>query len=336
MDVLVIVIRFMRVFAGLLLIAIAIFALVAYRMSAEAGASGIETLRQVQSGEISTASPDVFDPGLDGRLVYLQGPLEAVPITDPLTGVTVEAGGLRRIVEMEQWHRVLGGSRIGSRPKFERVWSDRVIPVDNKALFGEDYVNPDSIPYPPEDFPSQGLRVGVWQLSEYYGWRASGQWQLVPFELLAESDTVDGWRFASCCIYDEKWNVQTDGIGDVRIRYEYLPVEKGVYSVLGVPRDGVLDYMELFGERSIGVPLIEPGSVDAAAMIDRVVEIEEPGERYGRGWLVWIFLGVLLALRPLTLPFSFLRGFWDAPIGKRLLMTLAVAIILSIAAWELI
>jgi hypothetical protein len=302
--------------------------------------SGFAALHEAASAGFPSVSPDSVDQALDGQVVYLQGPLEHSPVSDPLTGVTLAAGGLRRTVEMYQWteHIKSGGSgtRTTSTLEFEYrpEYRSKLINSDNfqaPPIFGEgeEHINPKTMPHDNMAFIAPDLRIGAWQLAESYAWRVASL-RPVPEDVLAEALTSPDWEVADGAVQRRH---QTWDIGAVRLKYEYLPVAEGNYSVIGIARDGRLDD-DLFKD-VIGPPLIEAGNVDPEQMVASAETYAYEGD-LTKNWISWIFFGILLSLRTLARPFGFLRRFTDAPAKRRWPITIGIAAFLTVATAILI
>lgn len=234
----------------------------------------------------------------------------------------------------------LGGVRTsGSDRSYEYVqaWSEHLINSDDfqghQLIGGEDHVNPKSMPpYESEDIKASALRIGAWQLADSYAWRV-GQWQPLPQDVLYAGTSPDSWMHSGGYVYPRKVSedILATGIGAVRVSYQYAPVAAGNYSVIGIARDGVLYDDEVFAE-VIGPPLIEPGEVDAETMVARAEEYANQGDAPTNNPFAWVFIGLLISLRALALPFPVLRGFTHAPVGRRLMISGGVATLVTIIA----
>ena len=313
------ILRLLRVVVGLLMLGVGAWMAYGQTYIKEQADQGVESLRQALEQGIPAVSPDAVDRQYDGQLVYLQGPLQPGLVTDPVTGLTLVAAGLHRTVELYQWHEK---SRLRSRGSetysYDQVWSERLIDSDqfHEPLIGksQNHDNPKLLPYETNVwFEPEDMHIGAWRVPDYYYVQWIAQEKPVPDEVLAAAVSPEDWYVSDGYLQKREF-----GWGNVRFRYDYTPVPEGSYSIIGVAHDGVLDLEDTL----INLPLIAPGAVDAATLISRAAGAGRPRQRH---WMAWVFIGMLLALRPLARPFGSLRGFTEAPAMRRLPMTIGMA-----------
>lgn len=318
------ILRLLRVVVGLFMLGVGVWMAYGQPYITEQADQGIETLHQALEQGIPTVSDDVVDCQYDGQIVYLQGSLQPGTVTDPVTGLTLAAVGLHRTVELYQWQEVSIGTDITrSRYRYHQVWSERLIDSDqfHEPLIGksQNHDNPKSLPYETNVWMKpQDMRIGAWRVPAYYYVQWIAQDTPVPDEVLAAAVSPEDWYVSGGYLQSRK-----GGRGDVRFRYDYAPVPEGIYSVIGVAHDGVVDLEDTL----VNLPLIAPGAVDAATLISRAAGTERPRQRH---WMVWVFIGILLVLRPLAMLFGSLRGLTEAPPKRRIPMTIALAALFTV------
>lgn len=132
-----------------------------------AGKEAVAVLEIEADGTSGAVPPD--------RLVYLNGRLEtADTLTDPLTGSSVQALGIRREVEYFQWVEVLRPAAAAT-PESERKAGDFAYhqrwvpaPVDSAAFHSEQarrrYANMALVRLPAERQYARDVRLGVYRL----------------------------------------------------------------------------------------------------------------------------------------------------------------------------
>lgn len=326
------ILRVVFAIIGVLILAIGIWGEKSQTKARGRAIKGFAALHKTASEGIPTISPDEVSSDFDGRIVHLTGPLEIEPMIDDLTGSTVTAGALRRTVQMYQWNERIRStsttSRAGIVYEYDRIWSDRHIDSDDfnqRPIFGksEEHINPPSMPYENAELAASGLRVGAWQLNQLYGFRAADDWQPVPNDILAAGMTSEDWETVDGYVSPRH---QTYDVGAVRIAYEYLPVLAGDYSLLGIPRGGVLD--DDISEHFVGPVFMLPGKVDAASIIS-IAEEQWFGPGPSKIGIAWIFIGLMLSLRYLAKPFKGLHKFTEAPFKRRLPITVGAAAVIT-------
>lgn len=321
--------RVLRVIVGLLALGVGVWMAYGQTYIKQQANQGVATLRQALERGIPTLPPDAVDRQYDGQIVYLQGPLQPGSVTDPTTGLTLAAAGLHRTVELYQWHEKSRLTSHGSSTySYDQIWSERIIDSDqfHEPLFGksQSHDNPKSLPYETNVwFEPEDMRIGAWRVPVYYFVDSIAQETPVPDKVLAAVKPEE-WYVSDGYLQSRK-----GGRGDVRFRYDYAPVPEGIYSAIGVAHDGVVNLEDTL----INLPLIAPGAVDAATLISRAAGTEPPRQRH---WMAWVFIGTLLALRPLAMPFGSLRGFAEAPAKRRIPMSMGVAALITAAVGLLV
>jgi hypothetical protein len=315
-----------RVGTGILVLACGVWLASSQTALKKNAAAGLQTLRESVENGIPILSAAFIDKKYDGQLVYLQGNLKAGQTKDPVTGLTVAAASLRRTVETQQWQEYVKSNRAGSfTHDYKLVWSDHVIDSDNfddVPLLGKSqkHVNPKNMPYAdvsPWVEPGD-MHLDAWRVPTYH----YAQWisQEIPVKdaMLADGVNPEDW-------YISEGYLQKKAYSEVamRFRYDYMPVEEDVYSLIGIPHDGVLD----LDDNYTSLPLIARGAVDAETLL---AQAEGTTVKTSRYWIAWIFIGTLLLLRPVANRFQALQFFTAASLGRRWAMSLAVATLCTV------
>ena len=318
-------VRFLRLVLGLTLIGVSVWGLQSQKGLNSQYGEAYELLRDAAADGIATVAADRVDPGYEGKFIHIQGNLDIGQASDPLTGLSLNAERLKRTVEMRQWkeerYTRKGSTEWWSR--FEQVWSEDVIDSDGfhqKPVSGEDeHVNPKILPHETGLwFFASRVRLGGWPLNPTYTDHLS---ELRPVSLeLLRSYVGPGWQ-----VNPEGWVTPVNGSSDVgafRIRYDYWPVKEGLYSAVGLVKDGVLTD-NIFGDVVL-LPLMAPGEVPAEplvqATLDHLAKGNPPQNRAG-----YVFAGLLLCIGVIARFFPFLKGYTEAPFGRRAVITLILA-----------
>ena len=330
-------IRFVRVVLGLGLIGTFIWALGDQKYTDENYGKALVVLEEAAAEGIPTVPADRIEPAYEGDLVHVQGQLGIGDVHDPLTGLTIKALGMTRIIEMLQWeeekYRATGQTEALWHARWHKVWSDRTIDSDSfqktDQYFAENRDNPKEFPHD-ENLPlhTSGLTLGDWPLQITFGDRLVAS-QVVSPEILRRAVLADGWHVSG----DGKFlyppqnadNASSDAIGAIRVRYEYLPLEEGPYSVVGLVRDLALS--DSLFDRVYSLPLMAPGDVSADELVDQTLAILAEGRGTQKNWIGYVVVGWLLCIGVLVRAFPFLRDFTEAPFPKRAIITVIVAAI---------
>lgn len=309
----------LRVLLGSLIVLIGVWG--AFDQSARKVATegALAELQQKVANGLPSVSSDTVTDRHDGELVFAQGELAPGSVTDPLTGLTLDGVWLKRLVELRQWEEHSRcRSRTGSSTRdcdywYERVWSWDLIDSDNfaKPLFQEsEHVNPKEKPFEEPSFIDETLGLGAWEVDTAY-YSAAFARSSVPAEALASADTDADWWADDIYLYNKDYP-------DTRIRYDYVHAPTGSVSLVGIPEDSRLTLTEELAD----VPLLVPGNVDAATMVEAATgEVRDIQQH----WIFYTFAGLMLLIRPVARLFSGLNDFTYAPFGKRLIITAAVA-----------
>ena len=324
-NTIVYLIRSLRLLLGLALVGVSVWGVQSQKGLDAQYAEAYALLRDAAADGIATVPADRADAGYEGRFVHVKGNLDIGQVVDPLTGLSLKAAGVTRTVQMLQWkeerYTRKGSTEWWSR--FEQVWSERIIDSDGfhqKPLFGENaHVNPKQLPHETGRwFETTPVRLGGWPLSPSLT-DALAQMQPVPVELLRTSLGAE-WR-----VDPEGWIAPANGsseVGAFRIHYDYWPLQEGVYSAVGLVREGVLTD-NIHGDVA-SLPLMAPGEVVVDILVQGALERLDQGMP-PQNWAGYLFAGLLLCIGVVVRALPFSRGYTDAPLGRRALISVVLA-----------
>ena len=169
---------------------------------------------------VLAVAADRVDPVNEGRLVRIEGVVEAQPVRDTQLGISADAIALLRKVEMRQWQETCTSDSCS----YELAWSTE--PIDSHE-FREagSHVNPAALPFPSERFLSGELRLGAFEIDPAL---AAGELEPVahavgiadlPPNLAASFRVQDGVLLTGA-------SVQEAAVGDLRVSYLIVPAGK--------------------------------------------------------------------------------------------------------------
>ncbi len=219
------------------------------------------------AGLVVSVGTDRVDPANQGRLIHLSGvvrPLEPLAETD--FGWTVSALGLRREVEMYQWHErretkerktLGGGTETVTEYRYETKWSDEAI---DSSGFADPagHANPGALPFASHRQSVERAGLGAFELGAPLVERFDDWQRYLPPDDLAPPA---GFRRTSEG-YHRGDDPGKPKVGDVRIRFERVP--EGRYSIVGQQLGtGIGPYMSRAGN---AILLVESGERAAEAM----------------------------------------------------------------------
>ena len=298
----------------------------------------VETARALSegSGAVVDTPPDRLDPGNQGRLVHLAGPL-IVPgtLSDPDYGVAAPgAAKLIRHVETFQWHqsestethnKLGGGTESVTTYRYTRTWSDTVTD-STKFKQPSGHTNP-----PPRvrarTQVAQAAKIGAFRLD------AALLEKLGPAEPLTLQSAPANTKLYDGGVYLGQ-DPQSPAIGDQRITFRVVhpPTASVIAKQDG---DALRPYTTLNGQTLL---MISAGQVSAPAMFD-----EAKHENALITWLVRVvgaammFVGFFFVLRPFAVLASvlpFMGELLAAGAGLvALLATIIIAPLVIAIAW---
>lgn len=326
-------IRFLRVVLGLALITTFLWALNDQKYTDANYGKAHALLKQVAAKGIPTIPADPVEPAYEGDFVHVQGNLRIGGVYDPLTGLSIKALGMTRWMEMLQWkqerYQRKGKTEMGYR--LVKVWSDRIIDSDSfikvDDYFRENRDNPETFPHD-EQLPlhTPELMLGSWPLEITFGDRLVTSTP-VPTDILRSAALHDGWHLSGDGNYlyppQNANSITNDTVGAIRVRFTYLPLAEGPYSIVGIVRNGKLT--DRIYERVYSLPLMAPGNVSADELVAQTLAVLAGGRTPQKNWIGYVFVGLLLCIGVLARAFPFLKSFTAAPFPKRAIITVIVA-----------
>ena len=251
------------------------------------------------AGQVRSVASEAVVPGNDGLLVHVSGLVEAdEPITDPRFAVTVRALRLRRVVEMYQWvenkrtettTQPGGSERRETVYSYQRRWRSDLV---DSSRFHErsTHRNPATMPYRSQDFTAKTVRLGAFELGPVFTGKLDAY---EAYPLNAEPSAPEGFSNVA-----GEWvhgSLTRPAIGDVRIRFEVVPVAG--YSVVGLQANGTL---QRFETDTGPLALLAAGRVPAEQLFQRAHDTNVLITWLVRlGGLVAMGLGLAMMLAPL-------------------------------------
>ena len=174
---------------------------------------------------VPTVAIDRIDPANEGRVVRIEGPLEAQPVRDTQLGVSADAIALVRKVEMRQWQETCTSGGCG----YELTWS--AVPIDSSGFRQpEGHLNPGALPFAGTRFLSAEVRLGAFVIDPALAAGEAGPTAYavdvadLPPNLAATFRVQDGVLLTGA---DAQGTA-----GDLRVSYSIVPA--GVRSLTGV------------------------------------------------------------------------------------------------------
>ncbi|MBK8284871.1 MAG: TMEM43 family protein [Ahniella sp.] len=253
-----------------------------------------------------------LDVDNEGKLVHLNGLVEAdTDPVDPISGVTVQALGLKREVEMYQWienekresvQKTGGGTEQRITYSYRTDWDDERIDSDSFHRT-EGHENPGDWPLRSESFRSDNATVGAFTLGAGARQELSG-WSSLNVGLAIEfPDSFGEFQRVSDTEYYLGENPKDPQVGDMRVRFNFQP--EATYSVVARQSGDVLDTYETSNGRTI--LLVERGEKTAAEMFKAAQDRNSTLTWILRGvgaFVMWI--GLITIFAPLSRLFDIL------------------------------
>jgi len=306
----------------------------------------IAYFEQLLANGIQTIPSDHAGLAYEGEFVHIQGVLDTGTLTDPLTGMTLYAGqgptfrkatGLRRTVEMLQWHEEITGTSSLRESKFTTRWSEKLIDSDRfhsrDLLKGQLHNNPKQLPHETGIwFEMSQLMLGAWPLELSYTHGLDYENPVRPDLMNTVADgwqVVDGLQVSIPSVMPT--GQATDlAVGAFRILYAGRTIpygdSDGQYSAIGLVKDGTLIH-PYFGVHWFGLPLLTPGNVSADILLEQALDKLHEDPLPPRIWNFYVFVGWLLCIGVLARFFPNLQRFTEASCPRRAVITIIIAAI---------
>jgi hypothetical protein len=278
---------------------------------------------QVVEADASGPLPDNHN-----KLIHVVGSATAQsPIQDPDVGVSFPGQvAVARTAEMYQWkedkkeeteEKLGGGTTTTTTYDYTRVWSDDPI---NSSEFRhpENHQNPE-MPFRSARFTASDAKLGGWRLDAHI-------LDQIKFVQALTPDVPAGWTRSGESFY--RGDPARPKVGDMRVRFAGLPSGATISVLAKQSGDGFAPFTAKNGYE-----------VELAAMGDRSAGELIAGKRRSEAVLTWIlravgmglmFLGVALFLGPLSTLASVIPLLGDLVGGAVALVSLAIAVPLSI------
>jgi hypothetical protein len=270
----------------------------------------VQTARSLEegAGAVVSVKADSVDPGNEGKLVHVSGPVATEgTLTDPDLGVQAEGVKLVRRVEMYQWKeeeksetkkKLGGGEETVTTYTYSKDWSDDAI---DSSSFQEPggHENPGGFPIQANTVVADPVRVGAFTLSsEQVDQISEGKalgvteanLEAVPEPLGPELQVSQG-RF----YWGE--NPASPQVGDVRISFELVNPETA--SLVGVQTGGTFaPYQAKAGD---AILLVEEGTQTAAQMFESAQSANTVLTWIVRaGGFLMMFIGLIAVFKPIS------------------------------------
>jgi hypothetical protein len=278
---------------------------------------------QVVEADASGPLPDNHN-----KLIHVVGSATAQsPIQDPDVGVSFPGQvAVARTAEMYQWkedkkeeteEKLGGGTTTTTTYDYTRVWSDDPI---NSSEFRhpENHQNPE-MPFRSARFTASDAKLGGWRLD-------ADILDQIKFVQALTPEAPAGWARSGESFY--RGDPATPKVGDMRVRFAGLPSGTTISVLAKQSSDGFAPFTAKNGYE-----------VELAAMGDRSAAELIAGKRRSEAVLTWIlravgmglmFLAVALFLGPLSTLASVIPLLGDLVGGAVALVSLAIAVPLSI------
>lgn len=191
---------------------------------------------------------DKIDEKNEGKLIATYGKIDSEKLdtlTDSTYNISIPAIKMKRMVEMYQWvEECKTDDNDEEKCTYEKEWSEELI--DSSEFSNSSYSNPESFKVDEEEYYSQTVNMGAFELPERLLQKLSYNSQVKNQKLTEQyTNNVEGYTVQNNYIS----NVKESGpeIGDIRISFVYNS-SKSV-SVLAVQTDNSFKaYMSKKGE----------------------------------------------------------------------------------------
>lgn len=307
----------------------------------------VQTYQSLQegAGAVQSITAESVDPNLDGSLVHFAG-LARTPdvLSDTEFGVSQEGLRLKRIVEVYQWiensssrtvEKLGGGTETTTTYSYDKKWSEALID-SSRFQEAEQHHNPTNKVYDSRTWTASSISVGAFTIPEEMVSSINSYQSLsLPSDLLhaLPYERQAQLELQNSVIYVQTNNPALPEVGDMRIRYEFIPLQ--ALSIVAKQQGStVAPYLTKNGRV---VSLIQAGNVSAEQMFTGAVEGNKTLTFLFR--LVAIamtFIGFSLILGPLRIFVSVIPllgsivGF-GTTLAAALLTVITACIVLSLA-----
>jgi hypothetical protein len=297
------------------------------------------------AGAVVTVPADAVDPGKEGKLVHVSGPVSTEgELVDPELGVQAQGVKLIRRVEMYQWKedeksekkkKLGGGEETVTTYTYEKGWSDDEI--DSSSFQeSEGHENPGSFPIQANTVVADPVLVGAFTLSSEQVEQLSEGQPLGVTEAMLEAvpEPLGPQLQVSESRFYLGENPAAPQVGDVRISFEV--VNPATASLVGVQTGGTFAAYQ--AEAGDAILLVEEGTHTAAAMFQAAQSANTVLTWIVRaaGFLM-MFIGLIAVFKPLSV-FADVVPLFGTMLGAGLgifsfLLSAALSILTIAVAW---
>lgn len=269
----------------------------------------VKTARSLEegAGAVVTVAADSVNPGNEGKLVHLSGPVTTDgALLDDAFGVEAQGIKLLRNVEMYQWveeeksetrKKLGGGEETVTTYSYKKEWKGE--PVDSSSFKEAGHDNPGAFPIDSVTFTADPVRVGAFTMSEEQlghlndakDLPLAGDAQVTfPEELGSDTRIDKGAVYAG-------GDPASPEIGHVRVSFQV--VAPATVSLVGVQTGS--SFAAYQAEAGDTVLLVEEGTHTSQAMFQTAQDANKvlTWILRGGGWLA-MFLGLVLVFRPIA------------------------------------
>jgi len=275
-------------------------------------------------GQVVEATTAAVDPGKEGKLVHVTGPVTAAaPLSDP--DVQVPFAGqvvVSRTVQMYQWvektesktrDKLGGGTETVTTYTYSMAWSDQ---ANDSSRFEhpENHVNP-PMPFGAARWTASDARLGAYTMDDQ-------TLRLAAVETPLRPDAPQGWTLTGGSLL--KGDPASPKVGDLRVTYVGLPSGTTV-SVLAAQTHG--GFGSFTTRNGYQLEMVDMGSQPAATMLNE--------KKQSEGAMTWvlrvvgfmgIFMGVGMFLGPLSAIAAVIPLLGSITRGAAFLAALVVAV----------
>jgi len=241
----------------------------------------VKTDQSLKEGasQVLSVSSEVVDPVNEGKLIHFMGETRTPSVlTDVDFGVAGSALKLKRIVEVYQWEensksntkeKLGGGTETTTTYTYGQDWSDNMIDSLNFKE-AETHINPKTKSFENKEWLATNVSVGAYEIPEYLLIALSGY---QPFTLT--SDMLTSLPYATQgkvqltgnMLYYQTNNSSMPQIGDTRIRYEIITLQK----VSVIAKQSEMTLVPYMTKNGRSISLIQTGEHTAQEMFEGAV-----------------------------------------------------------------
>lgn len=291
-----------------------------------------------------SADSNAVNPSNNNKLVHVTGEMTtAESLKDPEFGVSMNAIGLKRVVEIYQWHErekteetknAGGSSTKRTTYKYEKTWSKD--PISSGSFkHPEGHANPTTVLYRGQDSWAGQVNLGKFSLSNSLITKMSN-FEPLPLDSNFQSNLPA--KFQGKAQIAGEWcylgNPQSPAVGDERVKFEFI--RPGPVSVIS--RQFGNTFTPFVAKSGKNIEMIEPGIISPDVMFG-----EARQENMTIAWILravgalLMFIAFFLILKPISVMLDvlpFLGNIAEAGIGiVAFMVSVLVSAIIIAVAW---